>query len=387
MKTIILTLVLPGIILFVGLNVAARELFRRYHEMKRQAEREQALAESLRMDFSRESKTLKRVEVDDPAARILCVDDEEVILDSLRKILVLDGYSVDTVETGQEALGLVRTRDYDFVFTDLKMPAMSGTDVAKSVKHLRPDIDVVIITGFATVESAVECMKHGATDYIEKPFTEDELRTFVRHALIRRQDRTEKELKPRVHIMRPDESAQSFEGEFAVPGGVMIAGGHSWASLAEDGTARIGLDDFARKLLGRIDDIGFPEVGTRVKAGDTLFTVVQNGRKASFGAPLSGEVKKINVALGEESGMLEDSPYGRNWICVIEGDNLDTELPSLKIGKSAVAFYQTEIDRFRAFLQQTGDEEFADAASLFIGAMEQLDDARWAAAAREFFAG
>ena len=114
---------------------------------KRRAEREEALAESLRLDFTRESKTLKRVEVKDPEARILCVDDEEVILNSFRKILVLDGYSVDTVETGQEALGLIQTHDYDFVFTDLKMPAMSGTDVAKSVKHLRPDIDVVIITG------------------------------------------------------------------------------------------------------------------------------------------------------------------------------------------------------------------------------------------------
>jgi CheY-like chemotaxis protein len=173
---------------------------------QKRAEREEALAESLRLDFTRESKTLKRVEVKDPVARILCVDDEEVILDSLRKILVLDGYSIDTVETGQEALGLVQTRDYDFVFTDLKMPAMSGTDVAKSVKHLRPDIDVVIITGYATVESAVECMKHGAMDYIEKPFTEDELRQFVKHALIRRQDRIEKQLKPRVNVIGPAEA-------------------------------------------------------------------------------------------------------------------------------------------------------------------------------------
>ena len=160
--TTILMIVIPGIILFVFLNLVARELFHKYHEIKRQADREAALAESLRLDFTRESKTLKRVEVEDPAARILCVDDEEVILDSFRKILVLDGYNVDTVETGQEALGLVQTRDYDFVFTDLKMPAMSGTDVAKSVKHLRPDIDVVISTGFAKVESAVECMKYGA---------------------------------------------------------------------------------------------------------------------------------------------------------------------------------------------------------------------------------
>ena len=63
---------------------------------------------------------------------------------------MLAGFSVDTVETGQEALGLVRKHDYDFVFTDLKMPGMDGLDVTKAVKHLRPDIDVAIITGYAT---------------------------------------------------------------------------------------------------------------------------------------------------------------------------------------------------------------------------------------------
>ncbi len=181
----ILIIVIPLIILFFFLNIAARVLYARLQDVKRQAEREEALRESLRLDFTRESKTLKRVDLEDPKARILCVDDEEVILDSFRKILVLDGYAVDTVETGQEALGLVQQRHYDFVFTDLKMPHMSGTDVAKSVKHLRPDIDVVIITGYASVDTAVECMKYGAMDYVEKPFSEDELRMFARHALIR----------------------------------------------------------------------------------------------------------------------------------------------------------------------------------------------------------
>ena len=126
----ILIIIIPLVILFFFLNIAARVLYDRLKTVKRQAEREEALSESLRLDFSRESKTLKRVEVEDPKARILCVDDEEIILDSFRKILVLDGYSVDTVETGQEALGLVQTRDYDFVFTDLKMPAMNVTKLS-----------------------------------------------------------------------------------------------------------------------------------------------------------------------------------------------------------------------------------------------------------------
>jgi CheY-like chemotaxis protein len=385
MKTILLTIVLPTLILFFFLNLAAREWSLRIREKRRRVEREEALAESLRLDFTRESKTLKRVEIKDPEARILCVDDEEVILDSLRKILVLDGYSVDTVETGQEALGLIQVHDYDFVFTDLKMPAMSGTDVAKSVKHLRPDIDVVIITGYATVESAVECMKHGALDYIEKPFTEDELRLFVKRALIKRQDRIEKQLKPRVHVIGPAEPDQEFGDEFSIPGGVLVSSGHCWVSLAEDGTAKVGLDDFARKLLGSIDSINFPNVGMSVKAGQALFSVNQGHRRARFNAPLSGKVVQINEALGKDCSTLEEMPYGDNWVCIIDGDDLDAELPNLKIGKSAVVLFQEDIDRFQDAVQKSSDGDEADPSPLFIGAIEKMGDARWESTVNMFF--
>ena len=385
MKTTLLTIVLPALILFFFLNLAAREMFQRLQEKKKRADREGALAESLRLDFTRESKTLRRVEVKDPEARILCVDDEEVILNSFRKILVLDGYSVDTVETGQEALGLIQIHDYDFVFTDLKMPAMSGTHVAKAVKHLRPDIDVVIVTGFATVESAVECMKHGVMDYVEKPFTEDELRVFVRHALIKRRDRIEKQLKPKVHVASPAEIDRSVAGEFSIPGGVLISSGHCWASLAEDGTARIGLDDFAKKLLGSVDTIDFPNIGMNVKAGQPLFSVNQGHRRAQFHAPLSGKVVKVNEDLRENRTMLEETPFGESWVCVIEGDDLDAELSQLKIGKSAVAFIQEDIYRFQDFAKQASSLEDSDPATLCIGAIENLDDAGWEASVKEFF--
>lgn len=375
----ILIIIVPLIILFFFLNIAARVLYDRLQDIRRQADREEALAESLRLDFTRESKTLKRVEVSEPKARILCVDDEEVILDSFRKILVLDGYAVDTVETGQEALGLVQTRDYDFVYTDLKMPQMSGTDVAKSVKHLRPDIDVIIITGYASVDTAVECMKHGAMDYVEKPFTEEELRLFTKHALIKRQDRIQKQLKPRVYVTGPSEAGAAHEGEFAIPGGILVSSGHCWASLDEDGTARVGLDDFATKLIGDIDSVEFPEPGTEVKAGQPLFGITQGKRSARFNAPLSGKVMKVN----EQYAPVEKQSYGDNWICVIEGTDLDSELGTLKIGKAAVDFFQEEIDRFRAFLEKTG---IADAGSLSIGALEHLDDSSWNVAAQEFFA-
>ena len=181
--------VIIAIILFVIADLIIRYSLKRVKENKEKKQRSVALEAGLKLDYSSEAKTLKRVEVDNPKARILCVDDEPVILDSFRKILVLDGYSVDTVERGKEALGLVRTNHYDFVYVDIKMPEMDGVEVTKQVKYVRPDIDVIIITGYASVETAVETMKFGAMDYVEKPFTEDELLKFTKQILIKRKDR------------------------------------------------------------------------------------------------------------------------------------------------------------------------------------------------------
>ncbi|MDH3269634.1 MAG: response regulator, partial [Ignavibacteria bacterium] len=244
-----------AVIVFIIADIAIRFIAKKISAKKILHEREEALKVSLNLDFSREAKTLKRAEVENPNARILCVDDESVILDSFRKILVLDGYSVDTVENGKEALGLVQTHSYDFVFTDLKMPEMDGVEVTKSVKHLRPDIDVIIITGYATVETAVECMKFGAMDYVQKPFTEDELLEFTKKSLIKREDRISKTLKPKVHITHFKETGGVTTPEFQIPGGVFISDGHCWANVSEDGTAKVGLDDFAKKVIGKIHSV------------------------------------------------------------------------------------------------------------------------------------
>jgi len=381
-------LVFISVILFVLADVAVREFSRKIIEKKKRREREEALSVSLKLDFTREARTLKRVEVENPVARILCVDDEEVILGSFRKILVMDGYSVDTVETGQEALGLIQTHHYDFIFTDLKMPEMDGVDVVKSAKHIRPDIDVVIITGYATVETAVECMKFGAMDYVQKPFTEDELLVFVKKALIKRQDRVQKQLKPKVQIMHLPEADRVTTGEFSIPGGVFVSKGHCWASMAQDGAVKIGVDDFAKKLIGRVDDVEFPNMGMTVKAGQPLFSVRQKHRRVQFNAPVSGRVVKINSALGKDCEALDLTPYSRNWICVIDADGLDVDTPSLKIGKSAVAFFQEDIELFRKFMKDLGAKDASEVQRddlLYAGALEHLDDEQWERITKEFF--
>ncbi|MCX6996992.1 MAG: response regulator [Kiritimatiellaeota bacterium] len=372
------------VIICVVVDLAIRTILQTLNKRAQLREREEALSVSLKLDFTREARTLKRVEVKNPVARIVCVDDEDVILDSFRKILVLDGYSVDTVQTGQEALGLIQTHNYDFLFTDLRMPAMDGVEVVKLAKHMRPDTDIVIITGYATVETAVECMKSGAMDYVQKPFTDEELRTFVKKALIKRQDRIEKQLKPQIHITHVTETGAVRAGEFSIPGGVFISQGHCWASVSQDGSTRVGLDDFAKKLLGRVDAIEFPNAGMTVRAGQPLFTIRQNGRRAQFHAPLSGQVVKVNQALGQERERLDVTPYRDQWVCVIDGDRLDVELPTLKIGKAAVDLYQDDIARFVTFMKANATSGASDEA-LCRGAMERLDEPRWEQVVKDFF--
>lgn len=383
-----MALFILAVIIFIIADILIRHFNKKIGEKKARKEREEVLAESIRTDFSSEAKSLKRAEVKDPLAKILCVDDEEVILDSFRKILVIDGYSVDTVTNGQEALGLIQSHHYDFVFTDLKMPVMDGVEVTKSVKHLRPDIDVVIITGYATVETAVECMKYGAMDYVQKPFTDDELLAFVKKIVIKRQDRIQKQLKPKVHITHLADAKSSMMCEFAIPGGVFISKGHCWVSMEQDGNARVGIDDFAKKLIGKINSIEFPNLGMIVKAGQPLFTIKQENKTITFNSPVSGKVIKINKPLQYDVELLNVTPYDSNWVCIIDAENLDTELKELKIGKTAVSLYQDDIEHFielrKKSLKPAKEGEYEN-NEIYIGELESLDEPNWNRVSSEFF--
>jgi CheY-like chemotaxis protein len=382
-----MALFIVALIVFIIADICIRLIAKKMSEKKIMREREEALKVSLNLDFSSEAKTLKRAEVENPKARILCVDDEGVILDSFRKILVLDGYCVDTVETGKEALGLIQNHSYDFVFTDLKMPEMDGVEVTKSVKHLRPDIDVVIITGYATVETAVECMKFGAMDYVQKPFTEDELLDFTKKAFIKREDRIKKLLKPKVHITHLKETSDAKTPEFLIPGGVFISDGHCWANIDDKGMVKVGLDDFARKLIGKIDAIEFPNLGLSIRKGQRLFAAKQDNRRVIFNSPVSGKVKEINKVVNTDIESIEFSPYENNWICQIDAEELDSEIPQLMIGKAAVTFYQEDIEHLQNIKKKikSGSEEDKANGHLYIGEMEKLDDVSWKRYCEEFF--
>ena len=118
--------------------------------------------------------------------RIIIIDDEEVVLDSCTEILAGSNYEVEVTQEGKLGLDLVQKYHPDLVFIDLKMPGISGMQVLEEIHTIDSTIVTVVITGFATVNSAVEAMKKGAYDFLPKPFTPDEFRIITRRGIERR---------------------------------------------------------------------------------------------------------------------------------------------------------------------------------------------------------
>jgi len=118
--------------------------------------------------------------------RILVVDDEKGMRDFLEIMLKGDGFDVDVVEDGRDALDLLEKQFYDVVITDVKMPDVGGLEVLRKAKEVSPETAVLMITAFASTETAVEAMKQGAIDYITKPFKVEEIRVILKKALERR---------------------------------------------------------------------------------------------------------------------------------------------------------------------------------------------------------
>ncbi len=115
--------------------------------------------------------------------KVLVVDNEPVVVNSMRKALMSKGFSVEAAYTFAEALAQVLSQKYSLVLLDIRMPDGNGLDLLQRIKHKRPDLQVVIVTGYASIDTAVEAIRKGAADYVSKPFTPEELYRVASRAL------------------------------------------------------------------------------------------------------------------------------------------------------------------------------------------------------------
>ena len=119
--------------------------------------------------------------------RVLVVDDEPKICHLIEELLKLEGYQVDVSFSGMDALQMLKRDDYQMMLTDLKMPGIDGLELIKKAKVESPEIRAIMVTGYATVDTAVQSLRHGVDDYITKPFNIFELKKAVKQTLHTRQ--------------------------------------------------------------------------------------------------------------------------------------------------------------------------------------------------------
>src|SRR5579872_3790383 len=123
--------------------------------------------------------------------KILIVDDELVVRDSLGKWFTSEGYAADPVAGAREALEAIQRKEFDIALVDIKMPGMDGMELQARLKDADPELAVIIMTGYASVDTAVQALKRGAYDYITKPVDPDELSHLVANALEHQRTRRE----------------------------------------------------------------------------------------------------------------------------------------------------------------------------------------------------
>jgi len=253
--------------------------------------------------------------------RILVVDDEPGVCKSCQRILTREGWSVDTVLSAGEALDMLKHHSYDVIITDMIMPKMSGMDLLKEVKETVPEVSVIMITGYATVKTAVMAMKLGAFDYIPKPFTPEELSSVTDRAIERKKLFMEK--------VEADKAGEEIG--IRRPGNRFYMPDHAWVQIEDDGSARIGMDWVFRQTIGDVVNIDLPFEDDEVEQGQVCvrITTPSKMRIHKFWCPVSGKVIEVNEEVNRDTSLVENDPYGEGWLLRVWPSNLEEDLKNL----------------------------------------------------------
>jgi CheY-like chemotaxis protein/glycine cleavage system H lipoate-binding protein len=235
-------------------------------------------------------------------ANVLVVDDEKIVCDSCRKILGGQGHNVQAVFNGRDALRKVEEDKYDVLIADWKMPDINGMEVLRIVKKNHPDIIVIMITGFPSVESAVTAMRLGVSNYVPKPLNPDDLTEALHKAL--------------------EERSTGRNGRFYYQK-------YIWARMLENGNIEVGVNHTFRESMGDIMYVDLPCHQTRSEHGKLFIRILTADKQMhKLYVPIHGRVTEINHQINFKTDLINKDPMGKGWILRMEPSGLEEDLKS-----------------------------------------------------------
>ena len=299
-------------------------------------------------------------------SQILLMEDETSVAQGLQMILREEGYGVDMAVTGQGALETLNHKNFDLLVADLRLPDMDGMEVIKRVKDESPETEVIIITGYANVPSAVEAMKTGVVEYLSKPFTDEEFKTAVEDALKeKREDSGKKYLKPDVtekeKIIRKRELIRILKGvsedddflyglrEPESKASTATKETHHDTELTEerlmDPTEDPGRSfNFQKNLIENSMDgiLGYDKEGKIVTFNKSMENMLGYSKEEVFGKKYFYEFFPPGDAERLKEELNSEGYGGKNRLCLFENNLITKEGNRIPIQLSATVLFEEE---------------------------------------------
>ena len=246
--------------------------------------------------------------LDDP--KLLVVDDEEVICEGCRRVFSRQGFEVEKCSDACQGLSLAQKNDYSAILLDIKMPNMDGIAFLETLRKQKPDVPVVLMTGYPSIPNAASAIRLGASDYVTKPFTPEEISQAV-HRLL--------------HDGGPQQKSSSVAEGPAVSVERLRFWRGTWFQAGDEGAARIG-SILARPGATKIESVRLPRIGEVVYQGLPLAEVTVAGQPPRLvPSPLSGVVVAVNESLAKDPSALLTDPCGAGWIASVSPTRLEEE--------------------------------------------------------------
>ncbi|MBI5050037.1 MAG: response regulator [Nitrospirae bacterium] len=239
--------------------------------------------------------------------KILVLDDDPVVSLSCKRILGAEGFNISTVEKGEDALNKLAKEDFDLLITDIRLPDISGMTVLKEARVIKPKTDVVVITGYPTLEDAKESIRLGASEYIEKPFTPDFMinvanKVFDQKGWILRQAFID-EFREYIVPLRDKDNPIIFYKE------------GTWARPFKNNMWEIGCDLRYWLLTGNLMYVDFIKDKETIKAGESFARIyTSTGQSNELLSPMNGELREINTKANDVMCALLKDHLSEGWL-------------------------------------------------------------------------
>ena len=241
-------------------------------------------------------------------SNILVIDDEQVVIDAVKKICLLDNYSVDVAMSVSQALEKISNNNYEIIISDIMLPDGDGFQILDEIRNKNIDSATIMMTGFSTVENAVNSLYKGAIDFIPKPFTVDELLNSVFRA-----NKFRKIIAKLNQIPVQKKSSEILYVN--CPAKYFRLGYSSWMFRERDGSVLMGVCDLFLKTIDTVKEIEFSEAESEIVQGISCSTIISSDDRAhKILSPVSGRIVEVNNNLKANCSLIEKDPYFEGWM-------------------------------------------------------------------------